>query len=156
MMLDICMRLIGYAERALEMMCRRSLQRVAFGKRLADQGITRERIANSRIITEQARFLVLNVVLNAAHMIDTVGNQEAAEEIAIIKVAAPNMTCQVIDWAIQANGGGDVSQDFGLAHAYASARTLRLADGPDEVRRNAFAKLELARYDQRKCSASER
>jgi acyl-CoA dehydrogenase len=140
-----CMRLIGRAERALEMMCRRSLQRVAFGKRVADQGVTRERIANSRIMIDQARFLVLN----AAHMMDTVGNKAAAKEIAMIKVAAPNMACQVIDWAIQAHGGGGVSEDFGLAHAYASARTLRLADGPDEVHRNAIAKLELARYSER-------
>jgi acyl-CoA dehydrogenase len=140
-----CMRLIGRAERALEKMCRRTLQRTAFGRKVADQGVTRERIANSRILIDQTRLLVLN----AAHMMDTVGNKAAAKEIAMIKVAAPNMACQVIDWAIQAHGGGGVSEDFGLAHAYASSRTLRLADGPDEVHRNAIAKLELARYMER-------
>jgi acyl-CoA dehydrogenase len=140
-----CMRLIGRAERALEKMCRRTLERTAFGKKIADQGVTRERIANSRILIDQARLLVLN----AAHMMDTVGNKAAAKEIAMIKVVAPNMACQVIDWAIQAHGGGGVSEDFGLAHAYASSRTLRLADGPDEVHRNAIAKLELARYIER-------
>jgi acyl-CoA dehydrogenase len=137
-----CMRLIGKAERALEKMCRRSLSRVAFGRPVADQGVTRERIANSRILIDQTRFMVLN----AAYMMDTVGNKAAAKEIAMIKVAAPNMACQVIDWAIQAHGGGGVSEDFGLARAYASSRTLRIADGPDEVHRNAIAKLELARY----------
>jgi acyl-CoA dehydrogenase len=137
-----CMRLIGKAERALEKMCRRSLSRVAFGRPVADQGVTRERIANARILIDQTRFMVLN----AAYMMDTVGNKAAAKEIAMIKVAAPNMACQVIDWAIQAHGGGGVSEDFGLARAYASSRTLRIADGPDEVHRNAIAKLELARY----------
>jgi acyl-CoA dehydrogenase len=137
-----CMRLIGRAERALEKMCRRSLSRVAFGRPVSDQGVTRERIANARIMIDQTRFMVLN----AAYMMDTVGNKAAAKEIAMIKVAAPNMACQVIDWAIQAHGGGGVSEDFGLARAYASSRTLRLADGPDEVHRNAIAKLELARY----------
>jgi acyl-CoA dehydrogenase len=137
-----CMRLIGRAERALEKMCRRSLSRVAFGRPVADQGVTRERIANARILIDQTRFMVLN----AAYMMDTVGNKAAAKEIAMIKVAAPNMACQVIDWAIQAHGGGGVSEDFGLARAYASSRTLRIADGPDEVHRNAIAKLELARY----------
>jgi acyl-CoA dehydrogenase len=140
-----CMRLIGRAERALEKMCRRALDRTAFGRKVADQGVTRERIANSRIMIDQARLLVLN----AAHMMDTVGNKAAAKEIAMIKVVAPNMACQVIDWAIQAHGGGGVSEDFGLARAYASSRTLRLADGPDEVHRNAIAKLELARYIER-------
>ncbi|GIZ51454.1 acyl-CoA dehydrogenase family protein [Noviherbaspirillum aridicola] len=140
-----CMRLIGRAERALEKMCRRTLERTAFGRKVADQGVTRERIANSRILIDQARFLVLN----AAHMMDTVGNKAAAKEIAMIKVAAPNMACQVIDWAIQAHGGGGVSEDFGLAQAYASSRTLRIADGPDEVHRNAIAKLELSRYMER-------
>jgi acyl-CoA dehydrogenase len=140
-----CMRLIGKAERALEKMCRRSLKRVAFGKAVADQGVTRERIANARIMIDQARFLVLN----AAHMMDTVGNKAAAKEIAMIKVVAPNMACQVIDWAIQAHGAAGVSEDFGLAQAYASSRTLRLADGPDEVHRNAIAKLELSRYIER-------
>jgi acyl-CoA dehydrogenase len=110
-----CMRLIGLAERALEDMCKRSLSRVAFGKRVAEQGVTLERIANARILIDQARFLVLN----AAQMMDTVGNKAAAKEIAMIKVAAPNMACQVIDWAIQAHGGGGVSDDFGVAYAYA-------------------------------------
>jgi acyl-CoA dehydrogenase len=137
-----CMRLIGRAERALESMCRRSLERVAFGRKIADQGVTRERIANARIMIDQARFLVLN----AAYKMDTVGNKEARQEIAMIKVAAPSMACQVIDWAMQVHGGGSVSDDFGLAHAYASSRTLRFADGPDEVHRNAIAKTELARY----------
>ncbi|WGG49497.1 acyl-CoA dehydrogenase family protein [Rugamonas sp. DEMB1] len=136
-----CMRLIGLAERALEHMCRRSLGRVAFGKPLAQQGVTLERIAEARILIDQARFLVLN----AAHMMDTVGNKVAAKEIAMIKVAAPNMACRVIDWAIQAQGGGGMSDPF-LAPAYAAARSLRLADGPDEVHRNQIGKLELARY----------
>jgi acyl-CoA dehydrogenase len=137
-----CMRLIGRAERALEAMCRRSLERVAFGKPLADQGVTRERIANARIMIDQTRFLVLN----AAHKMDTVGNKDARQEIAMIKVAAPNMACQVIDWAMQVHGGGAVSDDFGLARAYASSRTLRFADGPDEVHRNAIASMELGRH----------
>ena len=137
-----CMRLIGLAERALERMCQRSLSRVAFGKPIAAQGVTLERIAESRILIDQARLLTLQ----AAHLMDTVGNKAAAKEIAMIKVAAPSMACRVIDWAIQAHGGGGVSDDFGLAHAYAQARSLRLADGPDEVHRNAIAKLELGRY----------
>ncbi|HVL77363.1 MAG TPA: acyl-CoA dehydrogenase family protein [Noviherbaspirillum sp.] len=137
-----CMRLIGRAEVALEMMCKRTLARTAFGRRIADQGVWRERIANARILIDQARLMVLN----AADMMDTVGNKAAAKEIAMIKVIAPNMACQVIDWAIQAHGGGGVSQDFPLAQSYASARSIRLADGPDEVHRNAIAKLELARY----------
>ncbi|WP_322012141.1 acyl-CoA dehydrogenase family protein [Paraburkholderia sp. J12] len=137
-----CMRLIGRAERALEAMCRRSVQRTAFGRKIADHGVTRERIANARILIDQARFLVLH----AAWKMDTLGNKLARKEIAMIKVAAPSMACQVIDWAIQAHGGGGVSDDFGLARAYASARTLRLADGPDEVHRNAIAKMELGTY----------
>ncbi|MFL9992636.1 acyl-CoA dehydrogenase family protein [Paraburkholderia sediminicola] len=137
-----CMRLIGRAERALESMCRRSLDRVAFGRPIADQGVTRERIANARIMIDQTRFLVLN----AAHKMDTVGNKDARQEIAMIKVAAPSMACQVIDWAMQVHGGGAVSDDFGLARAYASSRTLRFADGPDEVHRNAIAKMELGRH----------
>jgi len=141
-----CMRLIGLAERALEDMCKRSLTRVAFGKRVADQGVTLERIANARILIDQARFLVLN----AAQMMDTVGNKAAAKEIAMIKVAAPTMACQVIDWAIQAHGGGGVSDDFGLAYSYAQARTLRLADGPDEVHRNQIGKMELKKYTEKK------
>jgi acyl-CoA dehydrogenase len=137
-----CMRTIGMAERALELMCRRSLSRVAFGRTLAEQGVTLERIAESRILVDQARLLVLK----AAHMMDTVGNKAAAKEIAMIKVAAPAMACKVIDWAIQAHGAAGVSGDFPLAYDYAQVRTLRFADGPDEVHRNHVAKLELARY----------
>ncbi len=137
-----CMRLIGLAERALEKMCKRTLSRVAFGKPVAAQTVTLERIAEARILIDSSRFLTLN----AAHKMDTVGNKVAAKEIAMIKVAAPNMACQVIDWAIQAHGGGGVTDDFGLSYAYAQARTLRLADGPDEVHRNAVGKLELSRY----------
>jgi acyl-CoA dehydrogenase len=139
-----CMRLIGLAERALEMLCRRALERVAFGRRLAEQGVTLERIAESRIEIDQARWLVLN----AAYMMDTVGNRAAKKEIAMIKVAAPAMACRVLDWAIQVHGGAGVSQDFLLAHAYAGARSLRLADGPDEVHRAQIGKLELSRYRQ--------
>ena len=137
-----CMRLIGLAERALELMCRRALKRVAFHRPVADQGVTRERIANARMLIDQARFLTLN----AAWMMDTAGNKVAKKEIAMIKVVAPNMACQVIDWAIQVHGGGGVCGDFPLAHAYAHARTLRFADGPDEVHRNQIAKYELGRY----------
>jgi Acyl-CoA dehydrogenases len=137
-----CMRLIGLAERALEAMCKRTLQRVAFGKPIAEQTVTLERIAESRILIDQARLLVLK----AAYMMDTVGNKAARKEIAMIKVAAPNMACKVIDWAIQAHGGGGVTNDFFLAHAYANARTLRIADGPDEVHRNQIGKLELKKY----------
>jgi acyl-CoA dehydrogenase len=137
-----CMRLIGLAERALEMLCRRAVERVAFGRRLSEQGVTLERIAESRIEIDQARWLVLN----AAYMMDTVGNRAAKKEIAMIKVAAPNMACRVLDWAIQMHGGAGVSQDFLLAHAYAGARSLRLADGPDEVHRAQIGKLELSRY----------
>jgi acyl-CoA dehydrogenase len=134
-----CMRLIGQAEVALEKMCRRASERVAFGRTVAEQGVTRERIAEARILIDAARFMVLN----AAHKMDTVGNKVAKKEIAMIKVFAPNVACQVIDWAIQVHGGGGVCQDFGLAYAYAHARTLRFADGPDEVHRNAIAKMEL-------------
>jgi acyl-CoA dehydrogenase len=137
-----CMRLIGLAERALELMSKRTLQRVAFGKPIAAHGVTQERIAEARIMIEQARLLTLK----AAYMMDTVGNKGARGEIAMIKVVAPNIACQIIDWAIQAHGAGGVSDDFPLAYAYAHARTLRLADGPDEVHRNAIAKLELSRY----------
>ena len=137
-----CMRTIGRAERALEMMCRRAQQRVAFGRKLADQGVTRERIAQARILIDQARFLVLH----AAWKMDKVGNKAAKQEIAMIKVAAPAMACQVIDWAMQLHGGGSVSDDFGLARAWAGIRTLRFADGPDEVHRNAIARIELARH----------
>lgn len=139
-----CMRLIGLAERALEMMCRRSLQRVAFGKALAEQGVSLERIAEARILIDQARLLVLN----ASYMMDTVGNKVAAKEVAMIKVAAPAMACKVIDWAIQMYGGAGMADPF-LASAYAGARALRLADGPDEVHRNHIGKLELARYKPR-------
>jgi acyl-CoA dehydrogenase len=134
-----CMRLIGQAERALEKMCKRATQRVAFGRPVADQGVTRERIAQARIMIDSARFLVLN----AAWKMDTVGNKAAKKEIAMIKVLAPNVALQVIDWAMQVHGGGGVSDDFGLAYAYAHARTLRFADGPDEVHRNQIAKIEL-------------
>ncbi|HKY91202.1 MAG TPA: acyl-CoA dehydrogenase family protein [Nevskiaceae bacterium] len=137
-----CMRLIGVAERALEKMCQRTLSRVAFGKPVAEQTVTLERIAESRIMIDSARLLTLK----AAYMMDTVGNKIAAKEIAMIKVLAPTMACKVIDWAIQAHGGGGVTEDFGLAEMYAHSRTLRLADGPDEVHRNAIGKMELARH----------
>ncbi|HVN43193.1 MAG TPA: acyl-CoA dehydrogenase family protein [Steroidobacteraceae bacterium] len=137
-----CMRVIGCAERALEKMCKRSLTRVAFHKTLAEQGVTRERIANARMLIDQARFLVLN----AAWKMDKVGNKAAQQEIAMIKVVAPNMALQVIDWAMQVHGGAGVSEDFGLAYMYAQVRTLRFADGPDEVHRNAVAKKELSKY----------
>ncbi len=137
-----CMRLIGLAERALEAMCRRASERVAFGKTVAQQTVTQERIAEARCAIEQARLLTLK----AAWMMDRAGNKSAQAEIAMIKVVAPRMACQVIDWAIQVHGGGGVSDDFPLAYAYAAARTLRFADGPDEVHRNAIAKLELARH----------
>ena len=137
-----CMRLIGLAERMLEIMCTRTLSRVAFGKPIAQQGVTVERIAESRIMIEQSRLLTLN----AAHRMDTVGNKVAKAEIAMIKVAVPNMACKVIDWAIQAYGGGGTNNDVGLASAYATARLLRLADGPDEVHRNQIGKLELAKH----------
>jgi acyl-CoA dehydrogenase len=137
-----CMRLIGLAERALELLCRRAQTRVAFGKKLSEQGVTLERIADSRILIDQARWLVLN----AAYMMDTVGSRAARQEIAMIKVAAPTMACQVIDWAIQLHGAAGISDDFPLAAAYAAARTIRLADGPDEVHREQIGKLELARH----------
>jgi len=135
-----CMRSIGAAERALEMMCKRASQRTAFGRTVAEQGVTRERIANARIMIDSTRFMVLH----AAWKMDTVGNKVARKEIAMIKVLAPNMACQVIDWSMQVHGGGGVSDDFGLANMYAHQRTLRFADGPDEVHRNAIAKQELA------------
>jgi acyl-CoA dehydrogenase len=136
-----CMRSIGAAERALEMMIDRLQERVAFGKPLAEQSIWHERIAESRCMIDQARLLTLN----AAYRMDTVGNKEARAEIAMIKVVAPNVSCKVVDWAIQAHGAGGVSQDFWLAEAYAHQRTVRIVDGPDEVHRNAIAKLELAK-----------
>jgi acyl-CoA dehydrogenase len=137
-----CMRLVGLAEKMLELMCKRSLSRVAFGRAIAQQGVTVERIAESRILIEQARLLTLN----AAHRMDTVGNKVAKAEIAMIKVAAPKMACQVIDWTIQAFGGGGTNNDLGVASAYATARLLRLADGPDEVHRNQIGKMELRKY----------
>ncbi len=137
-----CMRLIGQAERALEKMCKRAMSRVAFGKPISEQTVTQERIAEARILIDQTRLLVFN----AAYMMDTVGNKVARKEIAMIKVAAPNMALQVIDWAMQVHGGGGVAEDFGLAHAYAQARTLRFADGPDEVHRNQIARLEMRKY----------
>jgi len=136
-----CMRLIGVAERALETMCRRADSRVAFGKRLSEQGTIRADIAESRMEVEQARLLVLK----AAHMMDTVGNKAARAEIAMIKIIAPNVTLRVIDRAIQAHGAAGVCQDTFLAAAWANSRTLRLADGPDEVHREAIAKLEIER-----------
>ena len=137
-----CMRLIGVAERALELMCRRALGRVAFGKPIAERTVTQERIAEARIRIDAARLLTLK----AAYMMDTVGNKGARAEIAMIKVLAPNVACDVIDWAMQVHGGGGVSDDFPLARMYAHSRTLRFADGPDEVHRNAIAKLELSKY----------
>jgi len=136
-----CMRLVGAAERALEAMCRRVSRRVAFGKPLAEQGTIRADIAESRIEIEQARLLTMN----AAHLMDTVGNKAARGEIAMIKVVVPRMTLRVIDRAIQAHGAAGVSGDFGLASAWAHARTIRLAYGPDEVHRETIARLELRR-----------
>lgn len=140
-----CMRIIGQAERALELMCRRLKSRVAFGRPVAEQSVWHERIAESRIAIDTSRLLTLN----AAYMMDTVGNKAARAEIAMIKVLAPNAAQQVIDWAIQAHGGGGVCQDFPLAWMYAWNRTLRLADGPDEVHRAAIAKVELRKHDHR-------
>ncbi|QQS48088.1 MAG: acyl-CoA dehydrogenase family protein [Acidobacteriota bacterium] len=138
-----CMRQIGVAERALEAMCHRVKTRVAFGKTLAEQGAIRADIANCRIEIEQARLLTLK----AAYMMDTVGNKAARAEIAMIKVVAPNMALHVIDRALQSHGGAGVCQDFRLANAWAHARTLRFADGPDEVHREAIAKLELRKHE---------
>jgi acyl-CoA dehydrogenase len=137
-----CMRTIGTAEEALEKMCKRLLSRTAFGKKIAEQSVWEERIARARIDIEMTRLLCLK----AAHMMDTVGNKIAAGEIAMIKVQAPNMALKIIDDAIQAHGGAGVSDDFGLAYAYASQRTLRLADGPDEVHARAIARIELGKY----------
>jgi alkylation response protein AidB-like acyl-CoA dehydrogenase len=137
-----CMRLIGLSERVLERMCRRSGDRVAFGKPLAEQTVTLERIAEARIRIEQARLLTLK----AAYMMDTVGSKAARQEIAMIKIVAPNMAQTIVDWAIQAFGGGGTSNDHFLAAALATARLLRLADGPDEVHRNQVGKFELRRW----------
>ncbi|MEK9719917.1 MAG: acyl-CoA dehydrogenase family protein, partial [Quisquiliibacterium sp.] len=146
-----CMRTIGVAERALEYMCRRLSSRVAFGKRISEQSVWHERIADARIMIDQARLLTLK----AAYMMDTVGNKVAKAEIAMIKVVAPIMACQIVDWAIQAHGAGGVSGDFPLASMYAHQRTLRLADGPDEVHRSAIAKLELAKHSSLPGSAEK-
>ena len=137
-----CMRLIGMAERALESMCQRAAERVAFGGPLADQGLVRRQIADSRIEIDQSRLLTLHT----AWKMDTVGNKEARKEIAAIKVVAPNMACTVIDRAIQVHGGAGVTDDFGLARAFAKSRTLRIADGPDEVHANQVGRLELKQY----------
>ena len=137
-----CMRLIGLAERSLELMCKRASSRVAFGRTVAEQGVTRERIAEARCKIDMARLLTLK----AAWIMDVAGNKTAKAEIAMIKVVAPSMALQVIDWAMQVHGGGGVCEDFPLASFYAHARTLRFADGPDEVHRNAIAKLELGKY----------
>ncbi|HEY0061675.1 MAG TPA: acyl-CoA dehydrogenase family protein [Telluria sp.] len=139
-----CMRAIGVAERALELMCQRLGSRVAFGKKLSDQSVWRERIAEARIQIDTARLLTLKT----ASLMDTVGNKHAQAEIAMIKVLAPNVAQQVLDWAIQAHGAAGVSDEFPLAYQWAGNRTLRLADGPDEVHRNAIAKLELAKHMQ--------
>jgi len=140
-----CMRLIGLAERALELMCKRAASRTAFGKTISAQTVTQERIAEARCRIDMARLLTLK----AAWMMDVAGNKVAKTEIAMIKVVAPSMACQVIDWAMQVHGGGGMSDDFPLAYAYTNARTLRFADGPDEVHRNAIAKLELGKYASR-------
>jgi len=140
-----CMRLIGVAEVALELMCRRLSRRVAFGHPLAEQSVWLERIAQSRILIDQARLLTLN----AAHRMDTVGNKAARAEIAMIKVAAPEMLCRVLDWAIQAHGAAGVSADVPLAQAYAYARSVRIVDGPDEVHLNQIGRLELHKYEPR-------
>jgi acyl-CoA dehydrogenase len=137
-----CMRLIGTSERVLELTCKRALSRVAFGKTLAEQTVTLERIAESRIAIDQARLLTLHT----ARLMDTVGNKAARSEIAMIKVAVPAMACKVIDWAIQLFGGAGLTSDTMIAAAYAAARALRIADGPDEVHRNQIARIELAKH----------
>ena len=138
-----CMRCIGLAERALELMCKRLSSRVAFGGPVSRQSVWHERIAEARCMIDQARLLTLK----AAYMMDTVGNKSARAEIAMIKVVAPHVACTVLDWAMQAHGGGGMCDDFPLAYGYTLARTLRFADGPDEVHRSAIAKLELARHE---------
>ena len=139
------MRLLGLSERALAMMCKRLSSRVAFGNPIAAQSIWHERIAESRCLIDQARLLTLK----AAYVMDTAGNKVARSEIAMIKVVAPNIAQQVIDWAIQAHGAAGMSDDFPLAYAYTWARILRLADGPDEVHRSALANWELGKYATR-------
>ena len=138
-----CMRLIGLSEVALEKMCKRTKSRIAFGQPVSSQTVTQERIAEARIAIDQIRLQVFN----AANKMDEAGNKAARMEIAMIKVSAPNVACKIVDWAMQAHGGGGVSDDFGLSNAYAQARLLRLADGPDEVHRNQIAKLELRKYN---------
>ena len=145
-----CMRSIGVAERALETLCQRALTRFPFGKSIADQGVTRHWIAESRMEIDQARLLTLQ----AAHMMDTVGNKAARAQIAMIKVVAPNVACRVVDRAIQVCGAGGMSQDFHLAAAYAHSRTLRMADGPDEVHRETVAKIELKKHEGSNTRAS--
>jgi acyl-CoA dehydrogenase len=140
-----CMRVIGLAERALRMMCERAASRTAFGKTIAQQTVTQERIAESRCLIDQARLLTLK----AAWMMDMAGNKSAKAEIAMIKVVAPNMACRVLDWAMQVHGGAGMCQDFPLAYYYTLSRTLRFADGPDEVHRNAIAKIELGKIATR-------
>src|SRR5205823_14458583 len=137
-----CTRSIGVAERALEPLCQRAVNRTTFGRTIADHGVTRHWISESRMEIEQARLLTLK----AAHMMDAAGNKAARAEIAMIKVVAPNVALQVLDRAIQAHGGAGVSDDFILASAWANARTLRLADGPDEVHVESIAKMELGKY----------
>ena len=140
-----CMRTIGLAERTLEALCQRAMARTAFGKTIAEQGVTRQWIAELRMEIDQSRLLTLH----AAHMMDTVGNKEARREIAMIKVVAPKMAQKLVDRAIQVHGAGGVSQDFPLAYAYARTRTMRIVDGPDAVHEEAVARLELRKYEDR-------
>ena len=144
-----CMRIVGVAERALELMCKRAMERVTWGVTLADRGVTQERIANARIEIEMCRLLTLK----AAYMMDTVGNKEARQEIAMIKVAAPNMALKIIDDAMQAHGGGALSQEFPLSFMWSRMRALRFADGPDEVHRQQIARLELRRHNYKSNAA---
>lgn len=144
-----CMRIVGVAERALDLMCKRAMERVTWGVTLADRGVTQERIANARIEIEMCRLLTLK----AAYMMDTVGNKEARQEIAMIKVAAPNMALKIIDDAMQAHGGGAMSQEFPLSFMWSRMRALRFADGPDEVHRQQIARLELRRHNYKSKAA---
>ena len=144
-----CMRIVGVAERALDLMCKRAMERVTWGVTLADRGVTQERIANARIEIEMCRLLTLK----AAYMMDTVGNKEARQEIAMIKVAAPNMARKIIDDAMQAHGGGAMSQEFPLSFMWSRMRALRFADGPDEVHRQQIARLELRRHNYKSKAA---